>query len=177
MNLPSSAGATGTPAAHSTSTTSVTRRWLHHSARCLSISSRAARRPSSECSVESIAQSGRPNAADERLPLVVVLDRHRDPRVLQAVVVDVAGAVEVLRGGNGAVVAVPLDEVAVRAPFDDLLRGDVQRATDHRHLDLHAPAGAPAVFEREQQREASRASRRRDRTSRSAGAAVRPGNR
>ena len=63
-------------------------------------------------------------------------------------------------GRSGSAVAVPLEQGAVGGVLDDLLGGDVQRRVDHRRLDQHALAGAPAVLEREEQAAQRRGCRR-----------------
>ena len=98
----------------------------------------------------------RPVAAPERLaktrPLLVGRDRDRDPAVGAAELVDLVGAVQVLRRRRRSAVAVAFQQRTVSGVLDHLLGGDVERRVDHRRLDQHPLPGAAAVLQGQQQR-------------------------
>src|SRR4051812_2892439 len=78
--------------------------------------------------VERVTQSG---------PLLVGRDGNGDPAVSPAELVDLVGAIQVLRRSGGPSVAVALEDGIVRRVLDQLLGGDVERGVDHRRLDVH----------------------------------------
>ena len=126
-------------------------RSAHHAAMCSSMSSWRARRPAA------VAQFGirRPVAAPDGLaetrPLLVGRDRDRDPAVGAAELVDLVGAVQVLRRRGRSAVAVALQQRTVGGVLDDLLGGDVERGVDHRRLDEHSLPCAAPMFQGHQQ--------------------------
>ena len=84
-------------------------------------------------------------------PLVIGGDGHRDPAVGAAELVDLVGAVQVLRRCRRSAVAVALQQRTVGGVLDHLLSRDVDRRIDHRGLDEHSLPGAAPVFQCHQQ--------------------------
>ena len=89
----------------------------------------------------------------ERLPLVVVGDGHRDPRVAPALVVGVGGEVEVLRSRRRPAVAVAAQQRAVGGVLDQLLGPDGEGGVDHGRLDQRATIAPVTPLEGERQRD------------------------
>ena len=95
--------ATGTPASHRLSTISSPVRVPHHRLRCSSITSWCRRRPAAVSELVGHRPVGVPERVATRLAHCVVGgDRDRHPAVGPAELVDLAGAVQVLRRGGRA---------------------------------------------------------------------------